>query len=78
MEYHSLQAALAIGGAFCLYWGFSILLSDSYFTRWQNTHWKESNDEQWSNESMRYNKFVRPLCTIGLGVGLLYLLLFPH
>lgn len=70
------KAVLLASSAACFYWGLRIIFSDSYFARWQKAYWKESDGSEWSSESVKYNRYVRTLGTIGLGLGLLYLVFF--
>jgi hypothetical protein len=76
MAFILIKIVLSIGAFACFYWSFLILFSDKYFTRWQNTHWKEENDEQWSEGSVKFNRYARTIRTIVMGFIMLYVVFF--
>jgi hypothetical protein len=68
-------AYLVIGIASAV-WGGRITLSKAYFHYWNNKHWMEANNGQWSNESLRANKIGVGLGAFLFGVALTYYAIF--
>lgn len=75
-EIIAVKGALLIASALCFYWGLRIIFSDRYFSHWQDAHWKETNDGQWSGGSVKFNRYGRSLRAIGVGLAMLYIVFF--
>ena len=53
-----------------------IMFSDKYFSRWQDTWWREEDNKQWTPENVKFNRYGRGLRAIIIGAGLVYIALF--
>ena len=62
--------------AVCIIWGGLVSFSDKYFTYWQNTHWKEENNNQWSESSRKANRLGTGFGAFVFGLALAYFVLF--
>jgi hypothetical protein len=62
--------------AVCIVWGGLITFSDKYFTYWQNTYWKEKNNNQWSDPSRKANRLGAGFGALVFGIALAYMVLF--
>lgn len=56
------RVALLILSIVCIAWGGMISFSQRFFSYWQDTHWKETNNNQWSDASRKANR-------LGVGLG---------
>ena len=36
-----------------------IMFSDKYFSRWQDTWWREEDNKQWTPENVKFNRYGR-------------------
>lgn len=66
---------LLIGLIFATF-GFLIVFSNQFFKYWNNLHWREKDNKQWSEESIKVNRFGTGLGSLLLGLFIIYLTLF--
>ena len=71
-----IKILIALLGIPFLGWGLMIMFSDKYFSRWQNTWWREEDNKQWTPENVKFNRYGRGLRAIIIGAGLVYIALF--
>jgi len=76
MDILFVRAALLIVSAVCILWGGMISFSQRFFSYWQNTHWKESNNGQWSDTSRKANRLGVGFGAFVFGIALAYFVLF--
>ena len=53
-----------------------MVLSDKFFTYWQNTHWKERNNAQWSPKSVDYNRYGTALGSAVAGAAIVVAVIY--
>jgi hypothetical protein len=70
------RVALLFISAAYIVWGGMISFSDRFFSYWQNTHWKETNNNQWSGASRKANRLGVGFGAFVFGIALAYFVLF--
>jgi multisubunit Na+/H+ antiporter MnhB subunit len=70
------RIALGLVGILSTVWGLNIVFNRSFYTWWRDTFWNEPNDGHLSRDSLIYNRYIEAGCDIGLGIWLIYLMLF--
>lgn len=76
MEIAYIRIAFFLISAACVLWGALIVFSEKYFSYWQNRYWKERNDGQWSETSIKANRLGTGLGSLIFGLALAYFALF--
>jgi hypothetical protein len=67
---------LLVVSVVCIIWGGLISFSDAYFKYWQNSYWKESKNNQWSDNSRKVNRLGTGFGAFLFGLALAYFVLF--
>jgi hypothetical protein len=76
MEAILIKTGLLLISANFIFWGARISFSEKYFRYWQNKYWKETNDSQWSDASVKVNRRGTGLGALLFGIAVTYLVLF--
>ena len=76
MDILYVRAALLTISAICVVWGGMITFPERFFSYWQNTHWQEANDDQWSGASRKANRLGVGFGAFVFGIALAYFVLF--
>ena len=76
MSEFTLRLCFIFLGATSILWGGLIVFSKKYFEYWQNTHWAEPDNNQWSKDSARSNKFGVGLGALLFGIAIVWFALF--